>query len=105
MITITILYPNTTGATFDEAYYLQKHIPMTRQLLAPALQGVRVELGRGGALPGSPAPYLALCHLDFASSTAFLVAFMPHAKVLQGDIPRYTNTTPVIQVSESATLG
>jgi hypothetical protein len=29
-----------------------------------------------------------------------MAAFMPHAEVLQGDMPNYTDIEPVIQISE-----
>jgi hypothetical protein len=31
---------------------------------------------------------------------AFQTSFDPHAQVILGDIPNYTNTQPIIQVSE-----
>ena len=31
---------------------------------------------------------------------AFLAAFLPHAQVLQGDMPNYTDIEPVMQFSE-----
>jgi hypothetical protein len=41
----------------------------------------------------------AECHYLFDSMEDFLAAFMPHAELLQGDIPNYTDITPVIQFS------
>jgi hypothetical protein len=34
------------------------------------------------------------------SVEAFQNAFIPHAAEIQGDIPRYTNVAPSIQISE-----
>jgi hypothetical protein len=42
MINVTVLYPQTEGARFDWAYYLEKHIPMVRQKLGAALKSVRL---------------------------------------------------------------
>jgi uncharacterized protein (TIGR02118 family) len=39
-------------------------------------------------------------HLYFDSVEAFQAAFGPHAGVIMGDIPNYTNVQPTIQVSE-----
>jgi uncharacterized protein (TIGR02118 family) len=100
MITVSILYPNLEGSTFDLDYYCNKHIPMTEQKLAPALKGVRIESGLNGGLRESSPPYLAIGHLLFDTLEAFIEAFTPHAQVLQGDIPNYTNIKPVIQISE-----
>jgi len=100
MIKLTILYPNADGAHFDMDYYLQTHVPMSSQLLSPACKGYSVDEGVGGAPPGAPPPYLAITHLVFDSIEAFIAAFMPHAEALQGDIPKFTNTQPIIQFSE-----
>jgi|SRR5579864_6865896 uncharacterized protein (TIGR02118 family) len=100
MIKVSVLYPNQEGCTFDMAYYCNTHIPMVRRLLSPALKGVAVEQGIGGIAPGSPAPYIAMGHLLFDSVEAFQQAFEAHAQALLADIPNYTNTQPVIQVSE-----
>jgi hypothetical protein len=48
MVKISVLYPNREGTKFDMAYYLNHHIPMVRQLLGSALQGVSVEEGISG---------------------------------------------------------
>jgi hypothetical protein len=36
----------------------------------------------------------------FESVEAFQTSFDPHAQVILDDIPNYTNTRPIIQVSE-----
>lgn len=100
MIKVSVLYPNSAGSRFDMAYYLASHIPMVRQKLGPALKGVAVEQGLGGAEPGTPPAYAARRHLLFDSVEASQRAFGPHAEAIVGDIPNYTNTQPAIQVSE-----
>jgi uncharacterized protein (TIGR02118 family) len=100
MIQVSILYANQEGCTFDVDYYCNTHIPMVEQKLAPALKGVTIESGLSGGLPQSPPPYVAIGHLLFDSLAAFIEAFSPHAEVLEGDIPNYTNIKPVIQISE-----
>ncbi|HEY0634282.1 MAG TPA: EthD family reductase [Gammaproteobacteria bacterium] len=102
MIKISILYPNTKGSRFDVRYYIDKHMPHSIQLLSshPGFKGVSVEQGIGGAVPGSDASFVAMCHFLFDSVDSFLAAFMPHAAVLQGDMPNYTDIEPVIQFNE-----
>lgn len=101
MITVTVLYPNKEGAKFDMSYYLGKHIPMVKKLLGPALKGVVVEQGIGGAAPGSKATYAVVCHLRFDSAESFQAAFGPHASTVQGDMRNYSGgIEPVIQLSE-----
>ncbi len=98
MIKMSVMYPNQPGTQFNMSYYCTKHIPMVRELLGPALQGVAVEEGIAGITPGSPAPYHALGHLSFDSVAAFQEAFAPHAAQIVGDVKNYTDSEPVIQI-------
>ncbi len=102
MIKISILYPNSKGARFDTRYYIDTHMPLSIELLSahPGFRGVSVEHGLGGAVPGTNAAYIAMCHFLFDSVDNFMAAFAPHATVLQGDMPNYTDIEPVIQVNE-----
>ena len=100
MINVSIFYPNTEGSRFDLEYYLNQHMPMTIERLSPALKHVSVEYGLGGAVPGASPEFVAICHLYFDSVEAFQTAFGPHAAVLQGDIPNYTDVHPIIQISD-----
>ena len=102
MIKIVIMYPNKEGTRFDWPYYIEKHMPLSIALLStnPGFRGVTVERGVGGAVPGSPPEYVAMCQYLYNSAEEFLGAFMPHAEELQGDIPNYTNVEPVIQINE-----
>jgi len=53
-----------------------------------------------GPTPETPPAFIAMCHFQFLSVEDFLAAFQPHAEVLQGDMPNYTDITPVIQFNE-----
>lgn len=101
MVKISIFYPNTPGARFDMDYYIQLHMPMSIEKLSAGkgFRGVSVERGVGGEQPGSAPSYIAMCHYLFDSAEDFLAAFLPHAAVLQGDIPNYTDIPTVIQFS------
>ena len=100
MIIVSVLYPSGAGSKFDMDYYLQGHIPMVQRRLGAPLKRVAVERGLAGGAPGAPPPYLAACHLYFESVEAFQGAFAPHAEPIMSDVPNYTNTTPLIQISE-----
>lgn len=100
MIKVSVMYPNGEDSTFKMAYYLITHIPLVRQKLGAALKGAAVEQGLAGATPGSPAPYFAMGHLLFESIEAFQTSFGPHAQAILDDVPNFTNTQPVIQISE-----
>ena len=100
MLKVGVFYPNKDDADFDMDYYCTKHIPMVKEKLGDALKDVVVEKGLGGAVPGSPAPYMALCHMSFDSVEEFQNAFGPHAEAIMGDVPNYTNVQPLVQISE-----
>jgi uncharacterized protein (TIGR02118 family) len=100
MIKVSVLYPNSAGAKFDMAYYTSKHLPMVKQKCGPACKSIAAEQGVSGGEPGSKAAYIALGHLTFDSVDAFQKAFGPHAREILADVPNYTNTQPVIQISE-----
>ena len=99
MIKVSVLYPNSAGARFDMAYYTSKHMPMVQRLVTTC-KGIAAEKGVAGGTPGSQPTYIAIGHLLFDSVQAFQSGFGPHAQEIMGDIPNYTNTQPVIQVSE-----
>jgi uncharacterized protein (TIGR02118 family) len=100
MVKVSVLYPSREGTKFDMAYYLNHHIPMVRQLLGSALKGVSVEQGISSEEPGSPVPYVTTCHLLFDSVQAYQTSFGPHAQEIIEDIPKYTNSEPLIQIGE-----
>jgi uncharacterized protein (TIGR02118 family) len=100
MIKVSVLYPNGPGSKFDIDYYCRVHMPMVQQRLGAPLKRMAIEQGLAGGMPGSPPPYLAAGHLYFDAVEAFQSAFGPHAGPIMADIPNYTNTAPVIQVSE-----
>jgi uncharacterized protein (TIGR02118 family) len=99
MIKVSVLYPNSAGATFDMAYYTSKHMPMVQRKVSTC-KGIAAEQGLAGGAPGAPPTYIAIGHLLFDSVAAFESGFNPHAQEILADIPNYTNTQPVIQVSE-----
>jgi uncharacterized protein (TIGR02118 family) len=41
-----------------------------------------------------------MCHFFCTSVESFQAGFGPHAQEIMGDIPNYTDLTPVIQISE-----
>src|SRR4051794_32698957 len=100
MIKVSVMYANTPGARFDHAYYRDKHMPLLKTRLGDACRSYTVDRGLAGATPGSPAPYIGMCHIFFDSLESFQTSFAPHAKEIMGDIPNYTDLSPLIQISE-----
>jgi uncharacterized protein (TIGR02118 family) len=102
MVKISILYPNKKDAHFDMDYYLNKHMPMSIDLLSKhrGFQAVSVEQGIGGGAPNEAPSFIAMCHYSFDSLESFLAAFGANSQKLQSDIPNYTDIEAVIQVSQ-----
>lgn len=100
MIKVSVFYPNTPGARFDFDYYANTHLPLVRDKLGSACQGVAADKGIAGGAPGAAPAYIAIAHLYFESVDAFNAAFGPVANDILGDIPNYTDLTPDLQISE-----
>ena len=100
MIKVSILYPAGEGKTFDMDYYTTKHMPMVAKLLGDSLKTYTIDKGISGRAPGDPATYLAMGHLYFATLSAYQNSMRQNREAIVKDIPNYTNTQPVIQVSE-----
>lgn len=100
MIKVSVMYPHKSNARFDHAYYRDKHMPLVQERLGSACRFYTVDKGLGGGSPGEAPTYVAMCHIYCDSVDAFNNAFAPHAKEILGDIPNYTDLTPVLQISE-----
>ncbi len=100
MMKISVMYPNTPGVTFNHDYYRDKHMPMVKARMGSHLKSYTVDKGVAGGAPGAPAPYIAAGHLFCESVETFQAGFGPHTQEIMGDIPNYTNATPLIQMSE-----
>lgn len=100
MVKVSVLYPKQSDTTFDMAYYLNSHMKMVQQLLGIRLKGIAVEEGLSGMQPGSSPAYAAMGHLLFESVSDFQASFGTHAQTIVGDVPNYTNSQPIIQISD-----
>jgi len=99
-IKVTILYPNSEGTTFDMNYYANTHMPMVAEVLGEAMKGFSIDKGIAGGRPDAPIPYLAVGYLYFDSLSAYQEVFGPNAEKIISDIPNYTNSQPIVQISE-----
>lgn len=100
MIKVSVMYPNTPGARFNHDYYRDRHMPLVKARMGARCKYYTVDKGLAGAEPGTPATYVAMCHIFCDSLEAFQAGFGPHAKEILADIPKYTDLSPVIQMSE-----
>ena len=101
MIKVTVLYPNEEGKKFDFDYYLNKHLPMVQDLLAPmGMQKGEAEKGLSSADPSQPAPFVAIASLFFDTAEEVHAAFTTHGGQIMGDIKNYTDIQPQVQIAE-----
>jgi uncharacterized protein (TIGR02118 family) len=100
MIHVAVQYPRTEGAKFDMDYYTSKHMPMVQERCGDALKAMTVVEGMSGGMSGQPSANVAVGTLTFDSLEAFQSAMGPHMGEIMGDIPNYTDITPVLEISE-----
>lgn len=105
MIKLSVMYPARDGARFDHDYYLNRHMPLIKQRLGDDCLGYSVDRGLAGAAPGSAPPFVAMCHIYFASLERFNASFPQHGPELQADVGNYTDIVPLMLVSEVAAGG
>ena len=96
MHSLTVLYPNKEGASFDFDYYMQKHIPFANGLLGHEF---KVTKGIASAQGGQPA-FVCTARMEIGTTEEFLPVLIQHVGTLTNDIPNYTNIEPVIQFEE-----
>lgn len=100
MVLISVMYPSGPEATFDQAYYLGTHIPLVKERWSGlGLTDVQVLRGIASGSGGDPA-YGAVALLSFGSAEEFKNAARIHGAEIFADIPRFTNSRPVVQISE-----
>ena len=99
MIRVNVMYPKKDGGKFDYDYYLNSHVPMVQEKVGAAMKRAEIYKGISGA-GGSPEPYVTIASLWFDSVQAFEQAFGPHAPEIMGDIPKFTNVQPTVQIEE-----
>jgi uncharacterized protein (TIGR02118 family) len=91
-VRLSVLYPETEGASFDQDYYRDKHVPLAASKWNPA--AVTIEKGISG-------PYVAAVHFTFESQDAMNAALGgPDTGAIQADVANYTTINPVMQISE-----
>ncbi len=91
MIRLSVFYPGGDDINFDHDYYKNNHVPM-----ATAAWNVGAEIDKG-----TSGPYVAGVHFFFESADAMQAALaLPDTAGVMADVPNYTNSTPVTQISE-----
>jgi uncharacterized protein (TIGR02118 family) len=104
MVVITVMYPLTPGTSFDMDYYINSHLPLVRRLFEPMGQReMRLFKGLSNGGPGEPT-FGVIAELFFDDMDALLAALTAHGAETQADIPNFTDSTAVIQISEMVAL-
>ncbi len=100
MFKVSIMYPNDQGARFDFDYYRTTHMDLVeKHLKAFGLIKTGVDRGLSGS-GDEPAPYICIGNLYFDSRDGYDRGIAEVASVLRGDIPNFTDITPIRQISE-----
>jgi uncharacterized protein (TIGR02118 family) len=100
MIKVTVLYPNGEGKTFDMDYYAKTHMPLMQKLFGSAMKGYSFDKGIASGAPDTPLPFLTIGYLYFDNIAGFQEGMKAHLDEIRADIPKYTNITPITQISE-----
>jgi len=100
MIVVSVTYPASPGTHFDLDYYRNSHIPLVQSRWSGmGLAGARFLRGIG-APGGGPIPTHLVALLSFESAEHFQRAVERHGKEIMGDIAKFTDAKPVIQLNE-----
>ena len=100
MFKISVMYPNGKDARFDFDYYRTTHMELVKKHLASfglVRTGVDKGLSGGG---DAAAPYICIGHLYFGNMDGYDRGIAKAGAALRGDIPNFTNVTPIRLVSE-----
>lgn len=100
LIKVTIMYPFEEGNTFDMDYYKSTHMPMVAKLLGSNLVKYTIEKGVASGIPNKPKPYMAIGAFYVKNLSDYETAIASKRDAIRADFPNYTNTFPVILISE-----
>lgn len=100
LIKISIMYPYAEEKTFNMEYYESKHMPMVAGYLGKNLVKYTIEKGLSNGIPNQPLPFMAIGTFYVKSLTEYQAAIAPNIDAIRADFANYTNTAPVILVSE-----
>jgi uncharacterized protein (TIGR02118 family) len=100
-VQITVLYPNTSDATFNMDYYLKTHMPMVAEEFGPYnFEGYSVLKLVGTPDPDQAAPHSVQATLHFKSLEDFQKAVTDRAAKVLGDVPNFSNKDPVLMIGQ-----
>lgn len=98
MIRVLVLYPRVEGKRFDRDYYLNHHVPLVQQRLAPR----RLEVDIGIPRRGQPSPFHAVTLMTFDSMEDLMAGYAAAGDELNEDKSRFTDLDLIFQIGEIA---
>lgn len=99
MFKVSVMYPYEKDGKFDFDYYRTKHMELVHQNLKP-FGLIKTEVNKGISGGDTPPPYICIGHLYFQSRDGYEKGIAQCGSILRGDIPNFTNLTPVRMISE-----
>jgi len=100
LIKVSIMYPFAEGKTFNMEYYETKHMPMVAGFLGSNLVRYTIEKGVDSGIANQPLHYMAIGTFYVKSLSDYHAAIGPNRDAIRADFPNYTNSAPIIFVSE-----
>lgn len=101
MIRLSVMYPTSSGSTFDSDYYLAPHLALAKKLLSPfGLLRIEIDRGLGAVPPPTPAHFHAVGHLFFRSVDALQRAMAEAAPLPIADQRKYFSGESIVQMNE-----
>lgn len=100
MFKVSVMYPYGKDAKFDFDYYRTKHMGLVHKHLKPfGLLKTEVDKGLSGG-GDNPPLYICVGHLYFEARDGYEKGIKECGTILRGDIPNFTDLTPIRQISE-----
>jgi uncharacterized protein (TIGR02118 family) len=100
MYKISVMYPAQKDSNFDVDYYCTKHLGLVEKYMKPfGLIKFEIVKGISGGGDSSP-PFAYIGNMYFETLDGYEKAIAASKGVLRSDIPKFTNVTPIRQISE-----
>jgi uncharacterized protein (TIGR02118 family) len=96
---ITILYPAKDNEGFDHDFYRNRHAPLIKDILGPALHKLEVRKGANGP-DGGPPTWIAVISIWIADWDAYEKAMATRTQELLDEVPLFTKQMPMIQFDD-----
>lgn len=97
-VSLQVLYPVGDDTQFDHDYYTATHIPLVGEHMGEHIVSTSISKGLAGG-PDVPAGFYVVATMIFASMEN-LQATLEVAGPVLADIPKFTNTQPMMLIGE-----